>query len=133
MRKSGAKGARMAQLQTYEASSPDLLRRFNVISNTISENFRAPWEAQPVGSTSRPARFNWACAEGVDYSHAEMPALRLTNRSSGSVRAPKFHVFSCDQSLLIKIYLFHRNSNTYSCRRLKKQRRQRWQFHKESS
>lgn len=97
------KGVRLAELHTYEAGSPDLSRRFAVISNTISENFRAPWEAERVGDTPRPARFNWACAEGVDYSLAEMPALRLINRSSGSVRAPKFHVFSTDQRFLIKI------------------------------
>lgn len=92
----------MGQLQNSEASSPNLADRFSVISRTISDTFEAPWVAEPIGSETI-ARFSWACANGVDYSLAEMPALRLTNRSSGPVRAPKFHVFSVDQSMLVKM------------------------------
>jgi AraC-like DNA-binding protein len=94
--------AAMGELQNYEASSPNLADRFSVISRTISDTFGAPWVAQPIGS-QRIARFSWACANGVDYSLADMPALRLVNRSSGQVRGPKFHVFSVDQSMLVKI------------------------------
>jgi AraC-like DNA-binding protein len=93
----------LAELHTYEASSLDLSRRFAVISNAISETFRAPWEAQGLGEIPRPARFNWAGADGVSYSLAEMPALRLTNNSPASTRAPTFNVFSADQRFLIKI------------------------------
>jgi AraC-like DNA-binding protein len=92
----------MGQLQCYEAGSLDLADRFNVISRTISDNFGAHWSAEPIGS-ARVARFSWACAQGVDYSRAEMPALRLVNRGSGPVLAPKYNVFSVDQSFQVKI------------------------------
>ncbi len=94
--------AAMGQLQSYEASSPNLAARFSVISQTISDTFGAPWVAEPIGS-ERIARFSWACANGVNYSLADMPALRLVNRSSGQVRGPKFHVFCVDQTMLLKM------------------------------
>jgi AraC-like DNA-binding protein len=92
----------MGQLQCYEASSLDLSDRFGVISRTISDNFGAHWSAEPIGS-ARVARFSWACAQGVDYSVADMPALRLFNRGSGPVLAPKYNIFAVDQSFQVKI------------------------------
>jgi AraC-like DNA-binding protein len=92
----------MGQLQSYEANSSNLADRFSVISRTISDNFGAPWVAEPIGS-ERIARFSWACASGVDYSLADMPALHLRNCSSGRIRAPKFNVFSVDQRMLIRV------------------------------
>jgi AraC-like DNA-binding protein len=93
----------MAELHTFEPDCSDLVHRFRIISNTISENFRGPYEAQPLGSDVKPARFRWACADGVDYSHCDMPALRLTNRGSTHIRAPKFNVFYSNERSTLKV------------------------------
>src|SRR5262245_58684128 len=97
----------MGQLQFDEASSLNLADRLGVISRRISDTFSAPWLAEPIGSQQCHARFNWACAENVDYSLAEMPAIRLVNRSSyamsDAVPSGKFYVFTTDQRLQLKM------------------------------
>lgn len=87
----------MTQVQSCEASGSNLVERFNFISHTISENFHAPFKAQPVGMQHRPAVQSWACADGVVASRAFMSPMRLANRTT-RLRPPSvYYVFVADQ------------------------------------
>jgi AraC-like DNA-binding protein len=91
------------QLQLSVASEPNLAERFDLISDCISENFRAPWHAEPVGSQHRPATMSWACADGVVVSRAQMSPMRLVNDTPCRHAAPKYYTYTSNQAALLKV------------------------------
>jgi AraC-like DNA-binding protein len=93
----------MAGMQTLEINTPDLTARFSRISSMISENFFAPWRAQPLGPTLESPKLSWANAEGIAFSQAKMPPLRLTCPGKEKRYASKYFAYIANQTSIIKI------------------------------
>ncbi|MCC7412621.1 MAG: helix-turn-helix transcriptional regulator [Gammaproteobacteria bacterium] len=93
----------MTQLKTAEASMPNISERFSVLSSWISENFSAPWHAEPVGPRHPPASISWATADGVSISRAQMSPLRLVNPGADKKYSSKYYAYTANQTSLIKI------------------------------
>jgi len=93
----------MAGLQVAEARSPNLTERFRELSSWISENFSAPWRAEPIGAEHSPSTIQWASSDGVTISRACMSPLRLLNPGRDHKHSDQYYVYTANQPTLLKI------------------------------
>src|SRR5216684_4138331 len=93
----------MTDIKISHADSPNLVERFGLLSSMISENFSAPWSAEPVGVEHKAAHLSWACADGVSISRAEMSPIRLFNPGTKRQGAGKFYAATTNQPSILKV------------------------------
>ncbi len=93
----------MSQIQTAEASSPNLRERFSVLGAMISESHSSSWTVEPVGDAHRPAKLHWARADGVVVSYANMSPLRLTNNLPASKKQQCFYAYTANEYSFLRI------------------------------
>jgi AraC-like DNA-binding protein len=98
------RGALMLNAQSIKVGAPNIVERFDLISSMISENFRAAWTAEPLGSDPRPASLVWAQADGVCFSHAEMSPLRLVNATARPSGSGLYYIYTADQPSRVRLH-----------------------------
>jgi AraC-like DNA-binding protein len=87
--------------------SPPAIRnpgeRIGMISNMISETFRARWQAEAIGNLESPGQIQTGMASGVMLSHALMPPLTLHNRADGPDQKRKYYAYVTNQAQSVQV------------------------------
>lgn len=92
----------MQALRISDQEMPDPSERIGIISSAISDIFASSWRAAPIRDNAS-ASINWALANGVALSHAQMSAMKLDNCANGDKRDLKFSAYMCDQPQIIRL------------------------------
>lgn len=94
----------MSNCHSIAVDASNIAERFDLISNLISEKFRARWTAKPIGSDPRPASITWGAADGVSFCSADMPPQRLVNANSRASGSGLYYIYTADQPSRVQLH-----------------------------